>query len=78
MAAKQRDIDPKMLEILVAPGSHAPLRYDAERQELISDQDGLAFPVRDGIPILLLDEARPLDEPPVPPKPAGRGKTEGG
>ncbi len=55
-------IDPKLLEILVCPLTKGPLRYDAEAQELISDQAGLAFPIRDGIPIMLLDEARPLDE----------------
>lgn len=60
MTDEKRKIDPKMLEILVAPGSHAPLRYDAAAQELISDTDGLAFPIRDGIPILLIDEARDL------------------
>jgi len=53
--------DPKLLEILVGPGTHAPLRYDAGRQELIDDKAGLAYPIRDGIPIMLADEARPLD-----------------
>ena len=69
MTEKPKAPDPKMLEILVAPGSHAPLRYDAEAQELISDRDGLAFPIREGIPILLLSEARPLRDQPVPPAP---------
>lgn len=63
MPTSQRRIDPKLLEILVCPLSKAPLRYDAERQELISDAAGLAYPIRDGIPIMLVDEARPLDEP---------------
>lgn len=54
-------IDPKLMEILVCPVSKGPLRYDPERQELISDKAGLAFPIRDGIPIMLPDEARPLD-----------------
>ncbi len=54
-------IDPKLLEILVCPVTHVPLRYDAARQELVSDQAGLAYPIRDGIPIMLSDEARPLD-----------------
>lgn len=55
-------VDPKLLEILVCPQSHGPLRYDRERQELVSEQAGLAYPVRDGIPILLVDEARRLDD----------------
>ncbi|MEM8589182.1 MAG: Trm112 family protein [Pseudomonadota bacterium] len=55
-------VDPKLLEILVCPLTKAPLRYDAEQQELISDQARLAYPIRDGIPIMLIDEARPLDE----------------
>lgn len=54
-------IDPKLMEILVCPVSKGPLRYDAERQELVSDKAGLAFPIRDGIPIMLPDEARSLD-----------------
>ncbi|MGE5503624.1 MAG: Trm112 family protein [Actinomycetota bacterium] len=52
--------DPKLLEILVAPGTHAPLRYDAQRQELVDDKAGLAYPIRDGIPIMLADEARTI------------------
>lgn len=54
-------VDPKLLEILVCPLTKGPLRYDARAQELISDQAQLAFPIRDGIPIMLLDEARSLD-----------------
>jgi len=54
--------DPKLLEILVCPVSKATLVYDREKQELISRAAGLAFPIRDGIPIMLIDEARPLDE----------------
>ena len=57
-----RSIDPKLLEILVCPLSKRPLRYDAARQELVSDSAGLAYPIRDGIPIMLADEARPLDD----------------
>jgi hypothetical protein len=53
-------IDPKLLEILVCPLTKVPLRYDAARQELISDQAGLAYPIRDGIPIMLVDEARKI------------------
>lgn len=55
-------VDPKLLEILVCPLTKGPLRYDRERQELVSEQAGLAYPIRDGIPIMLVDEARPLDE----------------
>jgi len=56
-----RKVDPKLLEILVCPVTKGPLRYDEKAQELISDQAGLAFPIRDGIPIMLVDEARPLN-----------------
>jgi hypothetical protein len=55
-------VDPKLLEILVCPVSHGPLRYDRDRQELISDQARLAYPIREGIPIMLADEARELDD----------------
>ncbi len=55
-------VDPKLLEILVCPLTKGPLRYDAERQELISDRASLAYPIRDGIPIMLVDEARRLDD----------------
>ena len=54
------DIDPKLLEILVCPLTKGALRYDAARQELISDQAKLAYPIRGGIPIMLVDEARAL------------------
>lgn len=54
-------VDPRLLEMLVCPLTKAPLRYDARAQELISDQARLAYPIRDGIPIMLIDEARPLD-----------------
>jgi uncharacterized protein YbaR (Trm112 family) len=55
-------IDPKLLEILVCPLTKQALRYDAERQELVSAAAGLAIPIRDGIPIMLVDEARRLDD----------------
>ncbi len=55
-------IDPKLLEILVCPITHKTLEYDAAAQELISPTAKLAFPIRDGIPILLEDEARPTDD----------------
>jgi uncharacterized protein YbaR (Trm112 family) len=66
MADTVPQIDPRLLEILVCPLTKAPLRYDAAAQELISDQAGLAYPIRDGIPIMLIDEARPLDRPATP------------
>lgn len=53
-------IDPKLLEILVCPLTKVPLRYDAAKQELISDQAGLAYPIRDGIPVMLVEEARKI------------------
>ena len=55
-------VDPKLLEILVCPLTKGPLRYDQEAQELISDQAKLAYPIRDGIPIILVDEARQLSD----------------
>ena len=55
-------VDPKLLEILVCPLTKGPLRYDAEAQELISERAGLAYPIRDGIPIMLADEARAIGE----------------
>ena len=55
------DIDPKLLEVIVCPQTREPLRYDRERQELVSTKARLAFPVRDGVPILIADEARDLD-----------------
>ncbi len=55
-------IDPKLLEILVCPLTKTTLEYDAERQELISRAARLAYPIRDGIPIMLPDEARPIEE----------------
>lgn len=57
-------IDPKLLEILVCPLTKGPLDYDRDAQELISKSAGLAFPIRDGIPIMLIDEARELDDSP--------------
>lgn len=57
-----RLVDPKLLEFLVCPLTHGPLRYDREAQELISDQAKLAYPIRDGIPIMLPYEARQIDD----------------
>jgi uncharacterized protein YbaR (Trm112 family) len=53
--------DPRMLEALVCPQTHGTLTYDAERQELVSRAAHLAYPVRDGIPVMLVSEARALD-----------------
>lgn len=58
---RARDIDPKLLEILVCPLTKGTLEYDSERQELISRSAKLAYPIRDGIPIMLPEEARRLD-----------------
>lgn len=55
-------VDPKLLEILVCPLTKGPLEYDREAQELISRQARLAYPIREGIPIMLADEARSLDD----------------
>ena len=54
-------VDPKLLEILVCPVTKGPLEYDATKQELVSRSAKLAYPIRDGIPIMLADEARRLD-----------------
>ena len=56
------DVDPKLLEILVCPLTKSRLIYDRERQELVSKKAGLAYPIRDGIPVMLPDEARQLSE----------------
>lgn len=55
-------VDPKLLEILVCPLTKGRLSYDAEKQELISAQAKLAYPIRDGIPIMLAEEARKIEE----------------
>ena len=54
-------LDPWLLERLVCPVSRTPLRYDEAAQELISDAAGLAYPIRDGVPIMLPEEARAID-----------------
>ncbi len=58
----QNTLDPKLLEILVCPLTKGPLTYDKAAAELISKQANLAYPIRDGIPIMLVDEARSLDD----------------
>ncbi len=62
MSETKAGVDPKLLEILVCPVTKETLEYDAEAQELISRKAGLAYPIRDGIPIMLPDEARQLDD----------------
>ena len=56
------EIDPKLLEILVCPQTKGPLVYDREKQELQSKKARLAYPIRDGVPIMLTDEARELSD----------------
>ena len=60
--AERGEVDPKLLEILVCPLTKGPLRFDRDRQELVSERARLAYPIRDGIPIMLVDEARQLDD----------------
>lgn len=57
-------VDPKLLELLVCPVTKEPLEYDAEAQELISRAAGLAYPILDGIPVMLPEDARQLDDAP--------------
>ena len=59
---QERQVDPKLLEILVCPVTKTRLDYDREKQELISRAARLAYPIRDGIPIMLADEARQLGD----------------
>ncbi len=54
-------IDPWLLDRLVCPATRTPLRYDAAARELVSDAAGLAYPIRDGVPVMLVEEARRLD-----------------
>lgn len=61
---RRTGVDPKLLEILVCPATHGPLEYDAAAGELISRKGGLAYPIRDGIPIMLVSEARQLRDVP--------------
>lgn len=57
-----KNTDPHMLEALVCPQTQGTLRYDAAAQELVSEAAGLAFPIRDGIPVMLVDEARVIED----------------
>ena len=56
-----KSLDPWLLERLVCPVTRTPLRYDEAAQELISDAAGLAYPIRDGVPVMLVEEARRID-----------------
>lgn len=58
----QHVVDPKLLEILVCPVTRSTLTYDKDAQELVSQSAGLAYPIRDGIPIMLPDEARQIED----------------
>ena len=62
MTQAKKGVDPKLLEILVCPVTKGELEYDEAAQELISKKAGLAYPIRDGIPVMLADEARQLDD----------------
>lgn len=62
MSETEARVDPKLLEILVCPVTKAPLSYDAAKQELISKAARLAYPIKNGIPIMLADEARELSD----------------
>ena len=57
----ETQFDPKMLEALVCPMTQDTLKYDADKQELVSKSANVAFPIRNGIPVMLMDEARVLD-----------------
>ena len=61
MTDPQPGPDPRMLEALVCPVTHGPLAYDAKAQELVSKHANLAFPIRNGIPVMLVDEAREIE-----------------
>lgn len=60
--APSAEVDPRLLEILVCPVTRSALRYDRERGELVSASARLAFPIRDGVPVMLVDEARTLED----------------
>jgi uncharacterized protein len=62
MPARPAEVDPRLLEVLVCPVSHTPLEYSRERQELVSRAARLAYPIRDGVPVMLPEEARALAE----------------
>lgn len=67
-------VDRRVLEALICPETHGTLRYDAARNELISEGAGVAYPIRNGIPVMLVDEARSLDDTPTTPHLASDGE----
>jgi uncharacterized protein YbaR (Trm112 family) len=60
--AAHAEVDPRLLEVLVCPVTHGPLEYDRDKAELISRSARLAYPIRDGVPVMLPEEARELGE----------------
>ncbi len=62
VAAQAGEVDPKLLEILVCPQTRGPLVYDRQKSELLSKKAMLAYPIRDGVPIMLIDEARTISD----------------
>lgn len=62
MTQSAPEVDPRLLEVLVCPVTHGPLEYDRQRDELISRSARLAYPIRDGVPVMLPEEARELGE----------------
>jgi len=63
--AASEQIDPRLLEVLVCPLTKATLQYDAKAQELISHTAGLAYPIRNGVPLMVIDAAREIDDKPL-------------
>jgi uncharacterized protein YbaR (Trm112 family) len=70
--------DARLLEVLVCPATRTKLRYDAEAQELISDKAAIAYPIRHGVPVMLIEEARPVHPPHAPHGEGDRAKQGGG
>ncbi len=62
MPPRSAEVDPRLLEVLVCPVTHTPLDYDRDRRELVSRAARLAYPIRDGVPVMLPEEARALGE----------------
>ena len=62
MTQSESGFDRKMLEALVCPQTHGTLEFDQERQELVSPKAGIAYPIKNGIPVMLIDEARKISD----------------